>query len=396
MSKEKEAFTIEEGLQMLRKKLTAFKDIDKTKGDDAFEKWVRSANPEDNIPPGLWSEEQQFSDEKKRLYEFISIHALRPDRLLAAAKHFVAGVMGSKLVSSSELDLSRIVEEEMRGNTPVLMCSVSGFDASDRVMDLAAQCNKGLSSIAIGSAEGFLQAEKSINTSMKSGRWVLLKNVHLAPTWLVSLEKKLHSIQAHPSFRLFLTFEVTPKIPVNLLRAGRIFMFEPPPGIRANLHRTFATIPASRMMKPPNERARLYFMLAWLHAVVQERLRYAPIGWSKMYEFNESDLRVACDMLDNWVDVTSQGRTNLPPSKVPWHAIQVLLSKVIYGGKIDSEYDQQLLDTFVEKLFQEKVFDPDYFLIKNTEFELKIPDGIRRDQFLAWIDALAEKQVIYI
>lgn len=114
------------------------------------------------------------------------------------------------------------------------MCSVSGFDASDRVMDIAAQCGKPISSIAIGSAEGFLQAEKAINTSAKSGRWVLLKNVHLAPSWLVSLEKKLHSIQAHPGFRLFLTCEVTPKIPVNLLRAGRIFTFEPPPGIKAS------------------------------------------------------------------------------------------------------------------------------------------------------------------
>ncbi len=121
---------------------------------------------------------------------------------------------------------------QVKCGTPLLMCSVSGFDASDRVMDIAAQCGKPISSIAIGSAEGFLQAEKAINTSVKSGRWVLLKNVHLAPSWLVSLEKKLHTIQAHPSFRLFLTCEVTPKIPVNLLRAGRIFTFEPPPGIK--------------------------------------------------------------------------------------------------------------------------------------------------------------------
>ena len=40
-------------------------------------------------------------------------------------------------------------------------------------------------------------------------------------------------------------------------------------GIRANLIRTFSAIPAARMMRPPNERARLYFVLAWFHAVVQ-------------------------------------------------------------------------------------------------------------------------------
>ena len=61
------------------------------------------------------------------------------------------------------------------------------------------------------------------------------------------------------------------------------------------------------MMRSPNERARLYFLLAWFHAIVQERLRYCPLGWSKSYEFNESDLKVACDMLDTWIDATSLG-----------------------------------------------------------------------------------------
>ena len=56
----------------------------------------------------------------------------------------------------------------------------------------------------------------------------------------------------------------------------------------------------------PNERARLYFLLAWFHAVIQERLRYAPLGWSKKYEFGESDLRSACDTVDTWLDDTAK------------------------------------------------------------------------------------------
>lgn len=43
-------------------------------------------------------------------------------------------------------------------------------------------------------------------------RWVMLKNVHLAPGWLVQLEKKLHSLQPHACFRLFLTMEINPKV----------------------------------------------------------------------------------------------------------------------------------------------------------------------------------------
>lgn len=43
-------------------------------------------------------------------------------------------------------------------------------------------------------------------------RWVMLKNVHLAPGWLMQLEKKLHSLQPHACFRLFLTMEINPKV----------------------------------------------------------------------------------------------------------------------------------------------------------------------------------------
>lgn len=66
-----------------------------------------------------------------------------------------------------------------------------------------------------GSAEGFNKADRDINTAVKSGRWVMLENVHLAPGWLMQLEKKLHSMQPHASFRLFLTMEINPKVDLS-------------------------------------------------------------------------------------------------------------------------------------------------------------------------------------
>ena len=369
----------------------AYSGIHQQISSATFRDWLNSPNPEDSVP-NLIDESAEACKELKMMYDLLNIKSFRPDRLVAAAQSFVANILGNDFrnTADSELDLANIVENQVKCNTPILMCSVPGFDASGRVDDLATELGKGMSSVAIGSEEGFAQADKAINTAVKSGRWVMLKNVHLAPSWLITLEKKLHSLQAHAQFRLFLTCEITPKIPVNLLRAGRIFTFEPPPGVKANLIRTFATIPGSRMMKAPNERARLYFILAWFHAIIQERLRYAPLGWSKKYEFNESDLRVACDMLDKWVDTTSMGRTNLPPQKVPWKAIKTLLSQCIYGGKIDNGFDQRLLDSFLNKLFNEKCFDSDYILVPQAG--ITIPDCVRRDQFLAWVEQLDDKQ----
>ena len=163
----------------------------------------------------------------------------------------------------------------------------------------------------------------------------MLKNVHLAPQWLVQLEKKIHSLTPHANFRLFLTMEINPKLPVNLLRAGRVFVFEPPPGVKANLLRTFSTVPAARMCRVPNERARLYFLLAWLHAIVQERLRYAPLGWSKKYEFNESDLRCACDTLDVWIDTVAMVSLfyNTQPSLAKSECRKVVVKHLIKSTK---------------------------------------------------------------
>lgn len=364
--------------------------------------WLQQGSPEQCVPQ-LWDESKALSPISAAMHQLLLIQAFRPDRVIAAGQLLVDTVLGEEFMplADRELDFSACVEKQLTSNTPALLCSVPGFDASSRVADLAVELNKQISSIAIGSAEGFNQAERAINAACKSGRWVLLKNVHLAPQWLVQLEKKLHSLQPHAGFRLFLTMEISPRVPVNLLRAGRIFVFEPPPGIRANLLRTFSTVPIARMMRPPSERARLYFTLAWFHAIVQERLRYVPLGWAKHYEFNESDLRVACDTLDTWIDTTAMGRSNLPPEKVPWDAIVTLLSQSIYGGKIDNDFDQRLLASFLSKLFTAHSFEADFALVGNVDGvaggpngqrHITMPDGTRRDHFLKWIEGLADRQ----
>ena len=79
---------------------------------------------------------------------------------------------GFLAISDREVDMAAVVEGEVKANTPVLMCAAQGFDASARVDDLATELNKGITSIAIGSAEGFSQADKAINSAVKNGRFV--------------------------------------------------------------------------------------------------------------------------------------------------------------------------------------------------------------------------------
>lgn len=64
------------------------------------------------------------------------------------------------------------------------------------------------------------QAEKAVTLlreCAKNGDWLVLKNVHLAVSWLPSLEKELLMLQKHDNFRIFLTSEPHPKFPSTLL-----------------------------------------------------------------------------------------------------------------------------------------------------------------------------------
>lgn len=50
------------------------------------------------------------------------------------------------------MDFVASVVAQIKANTPVLMCAVPGYDASGRVDDLAAELNKPISAVAIGSS----------------------------------------------------------------------------------------------------------------------------------------------------------------------------------------------------------------------------------------------------
>uniref|UniRef100_A0A2K5END2 Cytoplasmic dynein 1 heavy chain 1 n=1 Tax=Aotus nancymaae TaxID=37293 RepID=A0A2K5END2_AOTNA len=371
-----QGLTVEQAEAVVRLScLPAFKDlIAKVQADEQFGIWLDSSSPEQTVPY-LWNEETPATPIGQAIHRLLLIQAFRPDRLLAMAHMFVSTNLGESFMSIMEqpLDLTHIVGTEVKPNTPVLMCSVPGYDASGHVEDLAAEQNTQITSIAIG----------------KGGGWVSW-NVHLAPGWLMQLEKKLHSLQPHACFRLFLTMEINPK--VGWSRSPHLMICPPWSGEKCCFLMTLCLV--IFLTQSPNERARLYFLLAWFHAIIQERLRYAPLGWSKKYEFGESDLRSACDTVDTWLDDTAKGRQNISPDKIPWSALKTLMAQSIYGGRVDNEFDQRLLNTFLERLFTTRSFDSEFKLACKVDGhkDIQMPDGIRREEFVQWVELLPDTQ----
>ena len=322
------------------------------------------------------------------------IKCFRPDRLLQSTALLVRIVFQKDLSSVAEYELGKVVSDEVLSSTPLSLVSVTGYDASYRVENLVASTGVRCASVAMGSQEGFSLADQAISLAARQGSWVLLKNVHLAPSWLGQLEKKLQTLSPHRNFRVFLTMETNPSIPVNILRQSRIFMNEPPPGIKANLLDSLRSIADSRLSQGPAEKARLYFLLAWFHAIVQERLRYVPLGWSKVYDFNDSDMAAAFNTIDTWINSTAKGRANVDPAAIPWDAVRTLIKQSVYGGRVDSDFDQKILDSFVDGLFTASAYNVDFDLVPSISDSqrLGIPDGTRLEHFLQWVHKLPDRE----
>ncbi|KAL3100094.1 hypothetical protein niasHS_000705 [Heterodera schachtii] len=311
---------------------------------------------------------------------------LRPDceQVLSKAHTLISNAFGSEFMQQDKVvNLREIILNEVQSKVPVLLCSATGYDVSNRVEDLASELERDILSIALGSAEGFEQANNALLSTRRSVRWILLKNVHLATEWLTQLEKKFRLHTPHEHFRLILTAEIGSALPISMIQASRVLVFEPSTGLKANLLRSLSSISPARIAKAPAERARLYFIICWFHAIVQERLRYQPLGWANSYEFTDADFRGACDTLDSTLDMN---RTNVKPDKLPWLALRTRLQR-IYGGKIDNDFDQVLLNTLLDKLFTSNAFDTDYILIENIGGKaLNMPGKMNsKDDLINWV-----------
>ncbi|PIC53068.1 hypothetical protein B9Z55_002921 [Caenorhabditis nigoni] len=144
------------------------------------------------------------------------------------------------------------------------------------------------------------------------------------------------------------------------MRASRVVVFEPATGLKANLLRSLTSIPPQRLTKAPTERSIMYLLVCWLHALVQERIR-----------------------------------PNVEPDRLPWTTLRTLLSQCIYGGKIDNEFDQVLLDCVLENLFTAKSFEQDHVLISKYDGDAALFTSTisKKDQMIGWVKELKNEQL---
>ena len=78
-----------------------------------------------------------------------------------------------------------------------------------------------------------------------------------------------------------------------------------------NLRSTFFKIPHGSFSDSVHDSfGPLVFVLAFFHAVVQERRKYGKVGWNIPYDFNESDFQVCMQIVDTYLTKGEQTSYN--------------------------------------------------------------------------------------
>lgn len=120
-----------------------------------------------------------------------------------------------------------------------------------------------------------------------------------------------------------------------------------------------------RLYKP------LTYVLAFFHAVVQERRKYGKIGWNIRYDFNESDFRVSHRILRTYLDRND----NKSGDEVPWKTIIELIGEIIYGGRVIDSFDRRVLMTYLQEYLGDFLFDAHhpFHFYADGKVDYKIP-----------------------
>uniref|UniRef100_A0A1I7UMZ6 Cytoplasmic dynein 2 heavy chain 1 n=1 Tax=Caenorhabditis tropicalis TaxID=1561998 RepID=A0A1I7UMZ6_9PELO len=297
------------------------------------------------------------------------IQAAKPDRLYNCLMDFVLKVLEIPSINPPAFELKHIFAES-ESTEPILFILADGADPSQELADLATNLKVPYHSISMGQGQEQV-AYEAIREAAAKGKWLCLNNLHLMLQAVPSIFKELSLTTPHENFRLWLTTEADPRFPSMMLQQSLKITFEPPPGVRNNLLRTYTQI--DRTANSRNVVTfQSIFVLAWLHALLQERRTFIPQGWTKFYEFGASDVRVAKSFVEQ-----------LTENKADWEFVRGILKFVIYGGRIENDFDAKVLDSYLNVLFSDAKINgrAGQELVKGIE----IPATVNVQEYIAHI-----------
>ena len=147
---------------------------------------------------------------------------------------------------------------------------------------------------------------------------------------------KTLAFPVHDDFRLWLAAIPEPSFPSNFARFCLKIALELPGNIRPNTAKTFSSFPPlelSNVTKHGREFKRMFYSMAVMHAVINQRERFGSFGWTKPYVFSPTDFHISVKML---AEICGKLK---PGENFPLRLMRYLVSHINYGGKLNHPED---------------------------------------------------------
>ena len=332
---------------------------------DSVSEWttmVKSDAPHQAPLPGRW--EKGLTHFQKLLV----LKVFRPEKVLFACAEFVSAQLGREFIEPQSTKLEDVYKDT-DFKTPIIFVLSTGADPTGILLRFAKQRDytERLQTISLGQGQGD-NARRLIEQAVKNGDWVLLQNCHLAKSWMPDLEKIVDSladgdIHVHEDFRLWLTSMPCSYFPVSVLQTGVKLTNEPPKGLRANLLRSFRNVVNAdefETCSTPQPWKKLLYGLCFFHATIQERKKFGPLGWNKMYEFNDSDLETSMQVLRMFLEEQED---------IPWDALRYVCGQINYGGRVTDDWDRRCLMSILDKFYTPSILKDEYVFSESGTYK---------------------------
>ena len=332
----------------------AFRDLRErvAANDGDWREWYESETPEIGDLPGSYS--------LTGFDRLCLLRCARLDRVTMAVSHYVSDTMDDRFVAPPISDYE-VIYNLSSARTPVVFILSPGADPAFDIFALGE--SKGfkpgvkLKFMALGQGMG-PKAEELVETCASRGLWLMLQNCHLLPKWLPTLEKIVDGLAApHKDFRLWLTTDPIKNFPIGILQRSLKVVTEPPDGLKMNMKASYARLAAEVFDEARSHQfGTLAYVLAFFHAVVQERRKYGKLGWNVAYDFNETDFRISFSLLKSYCD-GGQVDVERGIDDTLWMALKYLIGEAMYGGRVSDDYDRRILRVYLEEYFGDFLFD---------------------------------------
>ncbi|XP_058850532.1 dynein axonemal heavy chain 10 [Acipenser ruthenus] len=356
---------------------------DVEKHDAEWKSWYDLDSPEQAAFP------MKYKDNLTSFQKLLLLRCFRIDRVYRAVTDYVTLTMGEKYVQPPVISFEAIFDQSTP-NSPIVFILSPGSDPASDLMKLAERTGFGgsrLKFLAMGQGQEKV-ALQLLETAVSRGQWLMLQNCHLLVKWLKDLEKSLERVsKPHPDFRLWLTTDPTKDFPIGILQKSLKVVTEPPNGLKLNMRATYFKISYDMLEGCPHPAFKsLVYVLAFFHAVVQERRKYGKIGWNVPYDFNESDFQVCMEILNTYLTKAF----NQADSKIPWGSLKYLIGEVMYGGRAIDSFDRRILMVYMDEYLGDFIFDTfqPFHFFQNDEVDYRIPKDGPKDHYVEEIESL--------